>query len=89
MLIDRMMVRNPGVKPSPETWHRDVAPTELLLDDAIVYGGWINLDNKDQYFSCIIGSHLGIKLKNLKSGFANIPKTHIKEISKLKSHLVI
>ena len=89
MLIDRMMVRNPGVKPSPETWHRDVAPTELLLDDDIVYGGWINLDNKDQYFSCIIGSHLGIKLKNLTSGFANIPKTHVKEISKLKSTIKI
>jgi hypothetical protein len=89
MLIDRLMIRNPGVKPSPESWHRDVAPKELLLDDDIIYGGWVNLDSKDQYFSCILGSHLDIKLRTLNSGFATIPKDEVKRIGKFKTKIKI
>ena len=89
MLIDRLMIRNPGLKPTAETWHRDVVPSNMILDDDIIYGGWINLDNKDQYFSCVLGSHLDIKLKNLNSGFSTIPKDDVKSIGKLKTQIKI
>jgi len=71
VLIDRMMLRYQGQQPSAEAWHRDEAPRHLLSDNDLIFGGWINFDDKDQYFSFIPGSHLGINPKNLTGGFAN------------------
>jgi len=84
MLIDRMMYRFQSQKPSSESWHRDVVPEQRLNDSDEVFGGWINLDTKDQYFSCIPGSHLGIAPKKLRSGFAAVPKSKIKIVGKHK-----
>lgn len=53
-IIDRLMVRPPYRKPTAETWHRDEAKGAVYGD--VVYGGWVNLDNTDQYFSCHPGS---------------------------------
>jgi hypothetical protein len=54
-VIDRLMKRIPGAAPGKESWHRDVATNTKEGD--IVFGGWINLDGSDQYFSCIPGTH--------------------------------
>lgn len=80
MLVDRMMFRTESQAPSAESWHRDVVPPETIGDQDEIYGGWINLDTKSQFFSCIPGSHLGVSLKLLKKGFAKIPTTHIPHI---------
>lgn len=78
MLFDRMMYRQKSQKPSAESWHRDVIPPHLIQDKDELFGGWLNLDKDDQYFSCIPGSHLGMQQKELKEGFATIPKEEIK-----------
>ena len=80
MLVDRMMFRTESQAPSAEAWHRDVVPPEKIDDVDEIYGGWINLDTKSQFFSYIPGSHLGVSLKLLKKGFSTIPKDHIPHI---------
>jgi hypothetical protein len=77
MLFDRMMYRQKSQQPSAESWHRDVIPPKLIQDNDDLFGGWLNLDEDDQYFSCIPGSHLGIRQKELKEGFATIPKEEV------------
>ena len=84
MLVDRMMYRLKGAKSTAETWHRDVMPGKMIEDDDELFGGWINLDSDDQYFSCVPGSHLGIRQKTLASGFATVPKEFIKKVSEHK-----
>lgn len=77
VLLDRFMYRLKGTAPTAEKWHRDVAHDDLIEDNDEILGGWINLDNESQYFSCIPGSHLNVRLKGLKDGFATIKKTDI------------
>lgn len=85
--IDRMLFRRKGQKPSAESWHRDMRPkkTKWPHDDE-TYGGWVNLNDFDQTFSCIPGTHLGVKYKDIDSGqsFSIIPKDKIKLYSKYK-----
>lgn len=95
MLFDRMMYRLKGNKPTAESWHRDVTPKKLIEEDDEIFGGWINLDSQSQYFSCIPGSHLGVKLYDLQSGFATLekylkdsdinPKNEFVKINKMKT----
>lgn len=54
-LFDRMCVRRAGTSTTRESWHRDIS-VKKHQDDR-VFGGWINLDDKPQYFSCAIGTH--------------------------------
>lgn len=89
MLIDRMMYRHKSQKVTPESWHRDVIPSSKIESNDEVYGGWLNLDDSDQYFSFIPGSHLGIKLKELESGFATVPEKDIKTINKYRHKISI
>jgi hypothetical protein len=84
MLPGRMLYRLKSQAPTAESWHRDVSNKETLDDNDVVFGGWINLDKTDQYFSCIPGSHLGISQKSLKSGFSTVPKSKINAITKYK-----
>ena len=51
--IDRLLIREKGLKPTAESWHRDIAADQT---DEIVFGGWLNLDTENHYFSCILGS---------------------------------
>lgn len=83
VLFDRFMYRLKGTSPSAESWHRDVAKDSMIDFNDEIYGGWINLDTESQYMSCIPGSHLGVRLKGLKSGFATIEK---KDIDKFKPY---
>ena len=82
-LLDRFMYRLKGTAPSAESWHRDVANDKLIEFYDEIYGGWINLDTESQFMSCIPGSHLGVRLKGLQSGFATIGK---KDIDKFKPY---
>lgn len=82
MLIDRMLYRLISQQPSPESWHRDVMPKKAIKNNDEIFGGWLNLDTKNQYFSCIPGSHLGVSLSTLDEGFATIPKDLVQIIGK-------
>lgn len=54
-LFDRMCLRPAGTSTTREQWHRDLNPT--ALDGDVVLGGWINLDDDPQFFSCAPGTH--------------------------------
>jgi hypothetical protein len=45
-------------KPSKEAWHKDVSIDYGIFTNSKILGGWANLDETDQCFSCILGSHL-------------------------------
>ena len=89
VLFDRMMLRHKKMKAVAEVYHRDVMPTKLIQKTDEIYGGWINLDETPQYFSCIPGSHLGIVQKGLKEGFVTIQSRGMDSIPKAerKEHL--
>lgn len=78
--IDRMVIREAGEAPSAESWHRDEAVITTTPED-IVYGGWINLDDTPQTFSCVLRSHRTGVTKN--GGFVKVTKD---ESDKIKSH---
>ena len=84
-IIDRIMYRPIGSAPTRESWHRDEAPN--ALDNDKTFGGWLNLDNKPQYFSCIPGTH---KEASEKGGFNKITdRAKIKELNKSKKKVEI
>lgn len=66
--FDRVTFRRAGQVPTAENAHRDEAPTALEGDD--VFGGWLNLDDHDQRFTCAPGSHT--EVGNQNTGFAKI-----------------
>lgn len=78
VLFDRMLHRYPGQKPTAETAHRDVTPSKYLRqeDDDLLFGGWLNLTQHDQFFVCKPGSHLGIRntyeVSQAHQGFAKL-----------------
>lgn len=72
--FDRTMIRRPSQKPGKESFHRDESPGALPTDT--VYGGWVNLDPFDQYFSGCPGTHKEVA-KN--RGFAKIGKEEMKK----------
>ncbi len=72
--FDRVVLRRPGQKPTGESLHRDDAPP--ALDGDTLFGGWVNLDDTDQFFRCAAGTHLEVGDQN--KGFAKI--THPDEI---------
>ena len=89
-LFDRMMFRQKGQKAVEEAWHRDVMSKDLILKTDEIYGGWINLDDTDQYFSCIPGSHLGITQRDIPSGFDTmIKRESAKTIKNIEMNITI
>jgi hypothetical protein len=99
MLFDRMLLRRQGQNPTAESWHRDVCvkpPKSNLTKGDDILGGWLNLDNDNQFFSCVPGSHKDISLYDLTDGFATFPKdqtpvlqAHSQKILIPPGHLVI
>lgn len=67
-VADRLLVRRPGKSPTAEAWHRDEAMFAEKGDD--VYGGWLNLDTKVQYFSFVPNTAFDQSVKGLNRGFA-------------------
>ena len=82
-LFDRMMYRMNGMAPPEEAWHRDVMPANLIEKDDEVFGGWINLDSENQYFSCIPGSHLNIRQSSIPGGFDSLQDNIKRDSGKL------
>jgi hypothetical protein len=77
-------------KPPKEAWHKDVSIDYSIFTNSKILGGWANLDETDQFFSCIIGSHLELapgegfsklskddkKLYNSRKTVVRIPPGH-------------
>ena len=72
-IMDRMMYRLEGDKPGPESWHRDEAITD---DNDLTFGGWINLDDKPPYLSCITNTHKTSET----SGFVKVTEKELNKI---------
>ena len=53
-VIDRVGVRTKGQKPTSESWHRD--ESRFAYDGDMVFGGWVNLSDHSEYFSCVPGT---------------------------------
>ena len=83
--IDRMMYRKKGKSPSRESFHRDEAIS--AKDNDKIFGGWINLDTNDQYFSCVPRTHTEVQGH---AGFAPIRDKKEKEkYNKIKQKIKI
>lgn len=82
--IDRMMLRLRGDAPSPESWHRDEAVGTAASDET--FGGWINLDDQDQFFNCVKQSHA--ERPNKGGGFAPIKSADEKAMYKARAETV-
>lgn len=86
MLPDRFCIRRNGCTLSSESWHRDksydVTPHERI------YGGWMNLDCVDQYFSCIPQSH-NDAMSDIPNGFDKFDKEHQKQFKALSQLITI
>ena len=63
LMYDRMMHRFPKQEAGQETPHRDICTKETLQGNVtdILLGGWINLSDQDQTFTCLPGSHKDFK----------------------------
>lgn len=72
-VFDRLMYRVPGETPTAESMHRDEAATAKDGDD--VFGGWLNLDDSDQFFSCVPRTHLEVGTRN--RGFAKLDEAEV------------
>ena len=79
-----MMYRVYKEKPTAESWHRDEAPNSLKNDK--IFGGWWNLDSKDQYFSCVPGTH---KVVDTHSGFNQITTEESESYKEKKEKIVV
>lgn len=82
--MERSTIRAPGAAPSRESWHRD--ESIFASGDEQMFGGWINLDSRSQWFSCIPSSQLPDGV-HPKKGFATLPK-HEGAALKARSKLV-
>ena len=71
-------------KPSKEAWHKDVSIDYSIFTNSTILGGWANLDETDQFFSCIIGSHMEAAPGE---GFAALSKDN-KKLYKARKTLV-
>lgn len=80
-LIDRMMYRPRGKVPSAETWHKDISPAAHSTD--LIFGGWLNLDDQPQVFSCIQRTHRIVDplLVPENTGFAKLSKDQSKALA--------
>ena len=75
LLFDRMLHRHANQTPAAESAHRDVTPANYLQKGDVVFGGWINLSERPQYFTCKTGSHVAEDPRSgSKDGFATLTK---------------
>lgn len=66
--FDRILYRIVGETPTAESMHRD--ESIAAKDGDVILGGWINLDDETQYFSCCPRTHHDVSNQN--KGFAKI-----------------
>lgn len=79
----RLLIRPCGVTPTKEGPHKDEAKCAKKGD--VVYGGWLNLNLHDQFFSCVPGSANAVQ--GINRGFAKIPADE-EHLHKANSKLV-
>ena len=70
-LFDRMMHRPVGASATGESFHRDESLHKHRRDQ--VFGGWVNLSNATQLFSCVKGTQWDPRVEG-SNGFAKITK---------------
>ena len=75
MIVDRIMIRQPGQAPTRETWHRDESADALPRD--VMLGGWINLNNFDEFLSAVPSTHLPV---NLLRGFGAVKEPELSRV---------
>ena len=84
-LMDRFMSRPKGSQITADHWHRDTSKDSLDGDD--IFGGWINLDNKNQCYSANPENY--VQGKNKGKGFEMPSKAEKAEAIKNKRRIVI
>jgi len=72
-MIGRLVIRLAGEKPSSESFHRDESTEKIARDDDKIFGGWVNITDRDQYFICVPCSHRPNSTQH--RGFAKIKKS--------------
>lgn len=82
--MDRMTIRIPGEKATPESYHRD--ESKFASGNDRVFGGWINLDNTSQWFHCSPKTHMKNALTH--SGFNKIEEDEEKEQCRRFTHKI-
>lgn len=75
LLADRLGYRIKGDTLGGESWHRDIS--KMPFPEDFVLGGWTNLSDHDQFFSCVPGTQQ--LPENFDTGFAVIPKSEHKQ----------
>lgn len=68
--FDRLLYRVPNSTPTAESMHRDEA--KMAQDGDTIFGGWVNIDDAPQFFSCCPRTHTDVGGQN--KGFAKIDK---------------
>jgi hypothetical protein len=92
VLIDRLGYRKMGLKPTAESFHRDIAQSPNIKPNDSIFGGWLNLENKPQHFSVCCGTHLDITVYDVKNnprGFGTVPKDKIEHYKNMKTTFVV
>jgi len=93
--LDRAMIRPAGDVAQAESWHRDIAPG--MREDDLTFGGWINLDDKTQFFTCVPTTHKRnlhtdepyTPRSRVKKGFAKIETQHMNAYENSKELTVV
>ena len=67
-LFDRMCFRRAGTSFKSESWRRDACTGLKTTASDRIWEGWVNLDDADQYFTCVLDS--ADKYSGVESGFA-------------------
>lgn len=84
VLFDRSLFRRVGKVVAGESGHRDEC---TFADDGDhILGGWINLDDKNQYFHCVPKTHTGA---NKRGGFSRLSKEESKHFEAMKQTVII
>jgi Domain of unknown function (DUF4326) len=92
-LVDRARMLRAKASITPESWHRDTTPAKkmnkvrgkkVVLDDDLIFGGWIALDGP-QKLSAIKNSHRSYEGRNKGGmGFSKLTKEQQEEYTKIK-----
>ena len=86
-VMDRMLFRPRGEKATKEAWHRDTTPSAHT--DDMTFGGWINLDDESQTFSCAPRTHKLFCGQTDQSGFSKLGAEEAKQYSEIKTSISI
>jgi hypothetical protein len=82
LLVDRLTYRQAGLKPSAESYHRDLTPAHMCHKSDRIYGGYLNCNaTESQYFTCVPGTHTEVHNHAAGSGFSKLTASQRKRIT--------